>query len=88
MFEIVGEIPGVVCQMDDVLIFGKGLNEHDSRVDVVLKKLQTAGVTLNDKCKFAQTTIKFLGHIVDQEGVQADPEKVSAINLFELPKDV
>ena len=73
--------------MDDVLIFGKDSNEHDSRIDVVLKKLQTAGVTLNDKCKFAQTT-KFLGHIIDHEGVQPDPEKVSAINLFQPPKDV
>ena len=51
MYEIVGEIPGVVCHMDDVLIFGKDSNEHDSRVNVVLKKLQTAGVILNDKCK-------------------------------------
>ena len=88
MYEIVGEIPGVVCHMDDVLIFGKDSNEHDSRVNVVLKKLQTAGVILNDKCKFAQITIKFLGHIIDQEGVQPDPEKVSAINLFEPSKDV
>ena len=88
MYEIVGEIPGVVCHMNDVLIFGKDSNEHHSRVDDVLKKLQTAGVTLNDKCKFAQTTIKFWGHIIDQEGVQPDPEKVSAISLFEPPKDV
>ena len=88
MHEIVGKIPGVVCHKDDVLIFGKDSNEHDSRVDVVLKKLQTAEVTLNDQCKFAQTTIKFLGHIIDQEGVQLDPEKVSAIHLFEPPKNV
>ena len=88
MYEIVGEIPGVVCHMDDELIFGKDSNEHDSRVDAVLKKLQTVGVTLNDKCKFAQTTIKYLAHIIDQEGVQPDPEKVSALNLFEPPKDV
>ena len=29
-----------------------------------------------------------MGHIIDHEGVQPDPEKVSAINLFEPPKDV
>ena len=87
MFEIVGEIPGMVCHMDDVLIFGKHSNEHDFGVDVVLKKLQTAGATLNNKCKFAQTTIKLLGHTIDQE-VQPGPEKVSAINLFEPPKDI
>ena len=73
MYEIVEEIPGVVCHMDDVLIFGKDSNEHDSRVNIVLKNLQTAGVILNDKCKFAQITIKFSGLIVDQEGVQPDP---------------
>ena len=38
--------------------------------------------------KFAQITIKLLGHIIGQEGVQPDPEKISAINLFEPSKDV
>ena len=75
MYETVVEIPGVICHMDDVLIFRKNSNERDSRVDVVLKKLQTAGVTLNDMCKFARTTIKFLGHIIEQEGVQQTLKK-------------
>ena len=50
--------------------------EHDVRVRAVLFCLQEAGLTLNEqKCEFSQGRIKFLGHIVDAEGVQARQDK-------------
>ena len=45
MFEIVGDLPGVVCHMDDILIFGKNMKEHDFRLETVLNTLSVAGVT-------------------------------------------
>ena len=39
-----------------------------------------AGVTLNPKkCEFRKTSIKFLGHVISPEGIQADPDKTAAI---------
>ena len=47
---------GALCHMDDVLIFGHTQQEHDSRVNAVLTKIQAAGLTLNtDKCEFNKT---------------------------------
>lgn len=41
----------------------------------------------DEKCKFDQQRIKFLGHIFTTNGIEADPEKVDAINRIQQPKD-
>ena len=72
----------------DVLVHGKTLEEQDQNLDNTLQKLQEANLTLNkDKCEFAQTSVKFVGNIVDSDGVRADPEKVKAILQMKAPKD-
>ena len=38
---------GVLCLMDDVLVYGKDQEEHDKRLEAVLQRIQSAGVTLN-----------------------------------------
>ena len=66
MNEILEWLDGVLCQMDDVLIFGSTQAEHDSRPFAVLNRIEAAGVTLNpEKCEFRKEPVKFLGHIVD-----------------------
>ena len=66
MSAILSGLEGVVCQMDDVLVFGRDQTEHDTRLTAVLKRIESAGATLNpDKCEFSRKTLKFLGHILD-----------------------
>ena len=55
---------------------------HDQRLRGVLQRLREAGVTLNEKCEFSKTSIKFLGHIIDAKGIHVDPDKVKAIRKF------
>lgn len=79
---------GVVCLMDDVLVYGRSTQEHDSRLRIVLSKLQAANVTLNDKCEFSKTSIKFLGHTIDENGIHPDLEKIQGIRNMEEPENV
>ncbi|KAI3356712.1 hypothetical protein L3Q82_003310 [Scortum barcoo] len=51
MQQILDGLDGVLCQMDDVLIWGATQIEHDQRLRRALSRLQEAGVTLNDKCE-------------------------------------
>ena len=52
MSELLSNLEGVVCLMDDVLIHGKTASEHDERLEKVLHIMQNAGMTLNkDKCQ-------------------------------------
>ena len=89
MSAILSGLPGVVCQMDDVLAFGEDQSQHDERLDAALRRLESAGVTLNPgKCKFSCREIDFLGHIINDKGVRADPAKTSAIREMPAPRDV
>ena len=89
MNAILEGLEGVTCLIDDVLVVGKDEAEHDTRLMRVLRRLETVGVTLNrEKCAFRQSSVKFLGHLIGQDGVRADPEKTSAIRDMETPQSV
>ena len=66
--------------MDDVLVSGKGQQEHDHRLETVMKIVEMSGIRLNkDKRLFRQTKLKLLGHRFTADIIVADPEKVAAI---------
>ena len=86
MSRLLEGIPGVVCHMDDILIHGKDLASHDVTLRKVLSKLQDAGLTLNrDKCEFRRTSLRFLGYVINEEGLRPDSRKVKAIQDFPSP---
>ena len=75
--------------MDDTLIHGSNQQEHDECLIAVLEQLKKFLVTLNkEKCVFSTCSVKFLNHVIDQEGINPDPEKVQAIQVMEEPKSV
>ena len=80
MEKILRGLQGVLCHMDDVLIFGRTKEEHDTRLE------SAAGVTLNStKCQFGKSNIKFLGHLISENGIQQDPDKIAAITKMPHP---
>ena len=88
MSQILAGLEGVLCHIDDVLIFGATPAEHETRLTAVLTLLAAAGVTLNkDKCEFYRNNIRFLGHLIDQDGIHADPDKVAAIVRLQPPSE-
>ena len=89
MSAIFSGLDGVLCLMDDVLVYGRDTEEHNKRLTEALRRIQAAGVTLNpSKCEFGKTQLKFLGHLVKQDGVRADPKKTSAITDMEPPTNI
>ena len=89
MSKCLGHLEGVVCQVDDILVFGRDRTEHDERLKAVMEHLKTAGVTLNErKCEFAVDQVNYLGHVVSADGIKPDPDKVKAILEMRQPTDV
>lgn len=75
--------------IDDLIVFSDTLEEHESRLLQVLKRLKEYGLKLSpEKCKFFQTSVKYLGHIVSQHGVKTDPEKIEALKTWPVPKNL
>jgi len=89
MSEILSGLNGVVCLVDDILVYGKTREEHNERLHKVLQRLQEAKATLNlEKCQFAQSRVNFLGHVIDGTGIRPDPDKVVAIQKVRTPANV
>ena len=40
------------------------------------------------KCEFGKTRVKYLGHVVENGMVYADPDKVSAVQTWPKPENV
>ena len=86
MSEILEGLSGVVNQVDDILVHGK---DQQERLQRVLKRLVEAGVTLNrEKCHFSVNSVKFLGQVIDADGIRPDPSKIEAINNMEAPSNI
>jgi hypothetical protein len=79
----------VFVYIDDILIFSKTEAEHQSHVRLVLEVLKREKFFVcKAKSSFAQTEIKYLGHIVDKQGIRPDPKKVEAVQTWPVPKNV
>ena len=74
--------------LDDHIIFSSSLEEHLERLDRVLKRLQECSLKLNPKkCKFLLRKVNYVGHIVSENGVEADLEKIDKIVYWPTPKN-
>ena len=79
----------VLVYLDDIIVFGRTLEEHEERLEKVLKRLYEEGLKLSpEKCQFYQSSVHYLGHIVSAEGVSTDPEKLDAVTSWPRPTNV
>ena len=78
-----------LCYMDDIIVYGKTFDEHLNHLEEVLVALKSAKLRVKmNNCRFGETEVKILGHIVSSEGIRTDPEKTKAIAEFPEPKNV
>ena len=70
-FQILEGLPGVANHIDDILIWGETIQEHDTRLRAVLQRLNQNNITLNaSKCQFCVQETTFLGHRILADFVQ------------------
>ena len=89
MTKVVGGIKGATVYLDDILVYTKDREQHYIVLNQVLDNIRKAGLRVNpEKCQLLKREIKFLGHIVNEDGVKTDPSKIEAIRTFGKPKCV
>ncbi len=82
MVGILEGLVGTVCVIfiDDLVIWGDSVDEFVTNLELVFQRLRKYNVHLKpSKCQFGVTTVKFLGYIVDQDGVQLSHARKMAI---------
>jgi hypothetical protein len=78
----------LVMYVDDLIIHLPTYAQHLHHIELVLDKLTSAGFMVNaTKCQFCKPEIKFLGHIISDDGVKADHERIEAILRYPVPKN-
>lgn len=88
---VLRELLGVICivYIDDIIIYTPTMEQHFTDIQVILQKLQSTGLTLNQKkSKLCLREISFLGHVVNSQGVTADSSKVEAIHTYPVPENL
>lgn len=89
MDQILQGLEHVTCFLDDILITARTKEEHLQRLEEVLTRLERYNVKVKlSKCKFFQSSVEYLGHRIDKEGLHPTDEKVAAIVKAPKPNNV
>ncbi|GAA5972537.1 hypothetical protein JCM11641_001890 [Rhodosporidiobolus odoratus] len=89
--EALRHLVGVCCQafVDDVIIYSNTLEEHEQNCRAVLSAFRAAGLFCSrKKTDLFSLRTEFLGHIISQDGIEADPGKVDKIKNWTRPRTV
>ena len=80
-------LPGVHIIVDDILVAGSTVEEHDDRLRVTLATARKKGIKFNPKkIQRCSTEVKFFGEMLTKDGLKPDPEKVAAVEKMSSPK--
>lgn len=76
----------VFIYLDDIIIISSSFSKHLDLLKRVRERLLSAGLTINlKKSSFFRKQLKYLGYVVDEEGLRTDPDKIRAIVEFPTP---
>ena len=82
---LLSDIPKAVSRLDDILVLGTDKEDHLRTLSLVLERRLSTGLRLNKtKCKLLQSSVVYLGHLIDGEGLHPMEDKLKAPR----PKDV
>ena len=79
----------VIVFIDDILVYSRSYEDHEQHLRLVLQRLREKRLYAKfTKCSFWLNEVSFLGHIVNQDGISVDPEKIKAITDWPRPTSV
>lgn len=79
--------PFVFVYLDDIIIATPTFNKHVEVLSEVHRRLSEANLTINvNKCEFCRSSLSYLGFIIDKEGLRTNPDKVTAMLNYPVPR--
>lgn len=75
-----GNSVSVFVYLDDILLVSETLDQHLSDLNKTFLRLEQFKLEVRrDKCAFTRTEVKYHGHVLTCNGINVNPDKVSAI---------
>lgn len=79
--------PYVFAYMDDIIVATSCFEDHIYHLKEVCSRLKKAGLKVNlDKSEFCTPSIKYLGYVLNEKGLNPDTSKVDCVLEFPTPK--
>ena len=85
---------GKICfvYQDDIVVFGRTLKEHNENLITLFERLRATNLKLQpDKREFLRPELKYLGHLITENIIKPNQNKLDAVKNFKKPinaKDV
>ncbi|GAA49140.1 transposon Ty3-G gap-Pol polyprotein [Clonorchis sinensis] len=84
--QVLSGLSFVFAYLDDILVASSSTEQHLEHLRLLFTRLRDHGVVINaQKCIFGVSTLNFLGHTVNQDGISPTDDKLDAIRSFPLP---
>ncbi|KAG1116215.1 hypothetical protein G6F37_014028 [Rhizopus arrhizus] len=75
--------------LDDVIIHSSSVEQHVIDLENGLRRIQDANLSINkNKCAFGMKSVEFLGFIVSDQGISANPDKIKPIQVIPAPTNI
>ena len=77
---------GLELYIDDIIVYGHTKEEFMSRLRRTFQVLRDKRITLNpDKCKFGYNKVEYVGHTIDESGLDFSETKKNKVLNFPVP---
>ena len=75
--------------LNDIVVLAKSFSQMLQNLETVFQRLSSAGLKRKaKKCHVFSEQVKFLGHIISQEGIATDPKKIEVVKEWKKPSNV
>ena len=74
--------------LDDIFVYSNTIEEHEEHLRLVFERLRDHKLYLKaSKCDLYSERMECLGHIIDDEGIHADEDKMTRIREWRTPRN-
>lgn len=75
--------------IDDIIVYGTSFSSQIENLREVFQRIRSARLKLlPEKCFLFQRQVAYLGHVVNEHGVKADPSKLNAVSSWPKPRNI
>lgn len=76
----------MLCHIDDILVFRKSPDEHVKHLEIVFDRLRSTNLIRHISiCQFALERLKYLEHILSENGIEVNPSKMEVMKSYPRP---
>ena len=89
MNKMLAGLPFATAYLDDIIVVSRSQEDHTRHLHAVFERINDYGFRVRlGKCSFYQTSIRYLGFVVDKDGRCPDPQKLRAVVKMPAPNNV